>query len=141
VVRVSLVQWSKFVNVCKKISTINVRHYIIILVDLIVDCAKNQDVANLFSKCSHHKIFSIVYINQNMCCQGINARTITFNCHYIILFQNFRDQSQVEDLLRKHPEGNYTTRTPRQMDFIYLIKNNLFESTLGTLKQTLLVFH
>lgn len=73
-------------------------HNIIILDDLMADCVKNQDVADLFSRGSHHKKFSILFINQNMFCQGKNARTISLNCHYIILFQNLRDQSQIQRL-------------------------------------------
>jgi hypothetical protein len=73
-------------------------HNIIILDDLMADCVKNQDVANLFSIGAHHQRLSIVYINQNMFCQGKNARTIALNCHYIVLFQNLRDRSQVQRL-------------------------------------------
>jgi hypothetical protein len=73
-------------------------HNIIILDDLMEDCVKNQDIANLYTRGAHHKNISIIFINQNMFCQGKNARTISLNCHYIILFQNLRDRSQVQRL-------------------------------------------
>jgi hypothetical protein len=73
-------------------------HNIIILDDLMTECVANQDVANLFTRGAHHKKLSIFFLNQNMFCQGKSARTIALNCHYIILFQNLRDRSQIQRL-------------------------------------------
>jgi hypothetical protein len=78
--------------------TKNKKHNIIILDDLMMEVVKNSDMELLFSRGSHHKNLTIIYINQNMFCQGKNARTITLNCHYIILFQNLRDCSQIQRL-------------------------------------------
>jgi adenylate kinase family enzyme len=74
------------------------KHNIIILDDLMMEVVNNSEVELLFSRGSHHKNLTIIYINQNMFCQGKSARTITLNCHYIILFQNLRDCSQVQRL-------------------------------------------
>jgi hypothetical protein len=74
------------------------KHNMIVLDDLMTECVNNQEVANLFVQGAHHKKLSIIYLNQNMFCQGKNARTIALNCHYIILFQNLRDRSQIQRL-------------------------------------------
>jgi hypothetical protein len=78
--------------------TKNKKHNIIILDDLMMEVVKNSDMELLFSRGSHHKNLTVIYVNQNMFCQGKNARTITLNCHYIILFQNLRDCSQIQRL-------------------------------------------
>lgn len=73
-------------------------HNIIVLDDLMMDVVKNGEMELLFTRGSHHKNLTIIYINQNMFCQGKNARNITLNCHYLVLFQNMRDCSQVQKL-------------------------------------------
>ena len=74
------------------------KHNIIILDDLMEECVKNPEVENLFTRGAHHKKLSVIYINQNMFCQGKNAKSISLNTHYIILLQNLRDQSQIRRL-------------------------------------------
>ena len=45
----------------------------------------DQRVASLFTKKSHHRNISVMYIVQN----------ISRNAHYMVLFQNLRDASQI----------------------------------------------
>lgn len=78
--------------------TENKEHNIVILDDLMTEVVKNGEIELLFTRGAHHKNLTVIYINQNMFCQGKNARTITLNCHYLILFQNLRDCSQVQRL-------------------------------------------
>lgn len=78
--------------------TSNQEHNIIILDDLMMECVKNKDIELLFTRGSHHQNLSVMYLNQNLFCQGKNARTIALNCHYLILFQNLRDSSQISKL-------------------------------------------
>ena len=76
----------------------NKKHNIIILDDLMLDVVKNSEMELLFTRGAHHKKLTIIYLNQNMFCQGKNARSISLNCHYLILFQNLRDCSQIKRL-------------------------------------------
>lgn len=76
----------------------NNKHNIIILDDLMLDVVKNSEMEMLFTRGAHHKKLSIIYLNQNMFCQGKNARSISLNCHYLILFQNLRDCFQIKKL-------------------------------------------
>ena len=78
--------------------TKNNHHNIIVLDDLMIEVVKNEEMDHLFTRGAHHKNLTVIYINQNMFCQGKNARSITLNCHYLILFQNLRDYSQVQRL-------------------------------------------
>lgn len=74
------------------------KHNVIVLDDLMTECLKNDEIELLFTRGAHHKKLSVIYLNQNMFCQGKHARTIALNCHYMILFQNLRDCSQVQRL-------------------------------------------
>lgn len=86
--------------------TENKSHNIVVLDDLMSEVVKNGEIELLFTRGAHHKNLTIIYLNQNMFCQGKNARTITLNCHYSILFQNLRDCSQVQRLGQQIFPGN-----------------------------------
>ncbi|GBM57721.1 hypothetical protein AVEN_222562-1 [Araneus ventricosus] len=65
---------------------------------LIIDDLMNSltnDIAQMFTVGSHHKKFSIILITQNLFPRIRVARDISLNAHYIILFRNNRDQSQI----------------------------------------------
>lgn len=78
--------------------TSNKMHNIIIFDDLMNEVVKNSDIEQLFTRGAHHKKLTIIYLNQNMFCQGKNAKTINLNCHYLVLFKNPRDSSQIKRL-------------------------------------------
>ncbi|GFR12718.1 uncharacterized protein TNCT_178911 [Trichonephila clavata] len=65
---------------------------------LIIDDLMNSltnDVAQIFTVGSHHKNFSVILITQNLFPRIRVARDISLNAHYLILFRNNRDQSQI----------------------------------------------
>ena len=71
---------------------------------LIVDDLMNeadQNVCDLFTKLSHHRNVSVVFISQNLFHKNKNIRTMNLNTHYIILFKNPRDAGQVATLARQ----------------------------------------
>jgi hypothetical protein len=57
----------------------------------------DQRVASLFAKKSHHRNISVMYIVQNL----FHRRTISLNAHYMVLFKNLIDVSQIMALA--HP--------------------------------------
>ncbi|GBM31766.1 hypothetical protein AVEN_81170-1 [Araneus ventricosus] len=61
------------------------------------DLMKNltAEISQMFTVGSHHKNFSIILITQNLFPRIRVARDISLNAHYIILFRNNRDQSQI----------------------------------------------
>lgn len=61
----------------------------------------NENVSSIFTKISHHRNVSIVYITQNMFPKNKHARTISLNCHYMVLFKNPRDAGQFAVLARQ----------------------------------------
>lgn len=58
----------------------------------------NLEVANMFTKDSHHRNYSLIYIVQNIFGKNPHMRTISLNAHYIVLFKNPRDASQASHL-------------------------------------------
>jgi hypothetical protein len=71
-----------------KMKVPRVKH-LIILDDLMDET--DQRVALLFTKKSHHRNISVMYIVQNL----FHHRTISLNAHYMVLFQNLTDVSQI----------------------------------------------
>ena len=61
----------------------------------------NEVVSKLFTRVSHHKNVSVVYLTQNLFNNNKHNRTISLNAHYMILFKNVRDATQVQCLARQ----------------------------------------
>ena len=55
----------------------------------------------LFTKGSHHKNASVIYISQNLFHKGKENRNISLNSHCLILFKNPRDAVQIAHLGRQ----------------------------------------
>ena len=49
--------------------------------------ATNQLVADIFTKLSHHRNISLLYLRQNGFDKNKYVRTITLNAHYLVLFK------------------------------------------------------
>jgi len=73
----------------------DVKPDIIIIDDLMSELCNNKKLANLFTKGSHHNNISVIFISQNVFQQGSQMRTISLNCHYLILMKNPRDAAQI----------------------------------------------
>ena len=58
----------------------------------------NKEIVTLFTKKSHHRNISVMYLVQNLFYQTKEHRNISLNAHYIVLFRNRRDSSQVDRL-------------------------------------------
>jgi len=61
----------------------------------------SQEVADIFTKISHHRNISILHFTQNLFDKNKYARTISLNAHYLVLFKNPRDASQFATLARQ----------------------------------------
>ena len=55
-------------------------------------------LSKFFTQGSHHRNLTIVYIVQNLFHQSGAMRTISLNTHYLVLFKNPRDKSQIRTL-------------------------------------------
>ena len=73
---------------------------VLLVLDDLMD-ETNETVANLFTKSSHHRNVSVVFLAQNLFPKNRFARTISLNAHYMILFKNPRDATQFANLARQ----------------------------------------
>ena len=78
---------------------------LIVLDDLMAQSGKDKRIADLFTKGSHHRNLSVIYIVQNIFHQGKEMRDISLNAHYIVLFKSPRDKQQVSMLARQVNPG------------------------------------
>jgi hypothetical protein len=69
--------------------------HIIIIDDLMSELGSDKKLTNLFTKGSHHNDISVIFISQNIFHQGSQMRTISLNCHYMLLMKNPRDKAQI----------------------------------------------
>ena len=74
------------------------KRVLLILDDLMHACSKDNGILEIFTTNSHHKNISVIYVAQNIFCQGKNSRTISLNCQYMILTNNPRDRLQINIL-------------------------------------------
>jgi hypothetical protein len=70
----------------------------LIIDDLMSSASGSDEVANLFTRGSHHDNVSILYLVQNLFPDGKASRTISLNAHYLIVFKNPRDCMQITTL-------------------------------------------
>jgi hypothetical protein len=65
------------------------------------ELGSDTKLTKLFTKGSHHRNVSIIFIVQNIFHKGKEMREISLNAHYLVLFKNPRDRSQVVHLGRQ----------------------------------------
>jgi hypothetical protein len=80
------------------------RHRVLLIVDDLMN-EVDQNVCNLFTKLSHHRNVSVVFVTQNLFHRNRHVRTMNLNTHYLVLFKNPRDANQVSTLARQMYPG------------------------------------
>lgn len=63
-------------------------------------------VTKLFTKGSHHRNLSVMYLVQNLFGKNKEQRTISLNSHYLVVFKNPRDASQITHLAKQMYPGS-----------------------------------
>ena len=61
----------------------------------------DESVANIFTRGSHHRNVSVILLVQNLFHKNKHVRTISLNSHYLVLYKNPRDASQIANLFRQ----------------------------------------
>ena len=74
---------------------------LVIVDDLMSQCSQNQSMSDLFTKGSHHRGVSVIYLTQNLFPPGRQSRTISLNSHYMIVFKHPRDSLGISTLARQ----------------------------------------
>ena len=79
---------------------------LIVIDDQMIEAGKDNRIVNLFTKGSHHRNLSVIYIVQNLFHQGKGNRSISLNSHYLVLFKNPRDKLQILTLAKQMYPGH-----------------------------------
>ena len=74
---------------------------LVVIDDQMTEAGDSKDLCKFFTKGSHHRNLSVVYIVQNLFDKGRSQRTVSLNTQYMILFKNPRDQGQIDALGRQ----------------------------------------
>ena len=79
---------------------------LIVLDDLMTQSGGDKRIADLFTKGSHHRILTVIYVVQNIFHQGRETRNISLNGHYIVLFKSPWDKQHISVLVRQVNPGH-----------------------------------
>ncbi|GFX85997.1 uncharacterized protein TNCV_3719411 [Trichonephila clavipes] len=74
---------------------------LIVIDDLMGELGNDPQLTKLFVKFLHHRNLSIIFVVQNIFHKGKEIGEISLNAHYLVLFKNRRDQSQITHLGRQ----------------------------------------
>jgi len=74
---------------------------LVILDDQMSEAGDSKELSQLFTKGSHHRNLSVIYIVQNLFDKGRSMRTVSLNSHYLIIFKSPRDKTQIGHLGRQ----------------------------------------
>ena len=72
---------------------------ILVLDDLMAEGGYDREIMDLFTKHSHHRNITVLYLFQDMFPPCKYAKTISRNSHYIVAFKNPRDQLSMHDII------------------------------------------
>jgi hypothetical protein len=104
---------------------------------------KDKRISDLFTKGSHHRNLSIIYIVQNIFHHGKEMRNISLNAHYIVLFKSPRDKQQISMLARQVNAGkvqefmrSYEDATRRPHGYLMLDLKPKQQTTNNDSRQT-----
>lgn len=78
---------------------------LVILDDQMAEAGSSKELSNFFTKGSHHRNLSVVYIVQNLFDKGRSMRTVGLNTQYLVVFKSPRDKSQIAFLGRQMYPG------------------------------------
>ena len=80
------------------------QRHLVVIDDLMSET--DSRVTKLFTKGSHHRNVTVIFIVQNFFAKNPEMRTISLNAHYLVLFKNPRDATQVVSLAKQMFPGN-----------------------------------
>ena len=72
---------------------------LLILDDLMEEGGNDKRVLDLFTKHSHHRHITVLYLCQDLFPPGKYAKTISRNALYVVAFKNSRDQLGIRNLM------------------------------------------
>ena len=87
------------------LNTLNTKKRTLVIIDDLMT-ETDKSVSNLFTKGSHHRNLSVLHLVQNVFDKNKHTRTISLNAHYLVIFKNPWDVSQVTHLAKQMYPGH-----------------------------------
>jgi uridine kinase len=105
----------------------------------------HEDFEQIFCNISHHENASVIFLTQNLFYQNKVFRTMSLNCHYMVLMKNDRDKQQISILAKQFSPNNnayitkaYAEATKKPYSYLLLdfkpegpqnlrVRSNIFE--------------
>ena len=117
---------SSFVTECRKRDAIDRLTDALVVYDDLMDEA-DERMTRLFTRGSHHRNVSVIFMVQNFFNKNRHMRTISLNAQYVVLFKNPGDSSQFIHLAKQlYPHNSrfahkeYVNATKRPYGYILL---------------------
>jgi hypothetical protein len=79
---------------------------LVIIDDQMDEAGSSKTLTKLFTKGSHHRNLTVLYLVQNIYNRGTSQRTVSLNSHYNVVFANPRDASQFRTMAYQIQPGN-----------------------------------
>lgn len=135
-----------------------VKPAILVVDDLMIEKGNDCLMQNLFTKLSHHKNISVIFITQNIFAKG--HCNLKRNAHYLIMMRNPSDKSQISWLGRQlyprskqqleHFYESYDDATKEKYGYLFIdvspdsieeqkLKTNILPDSGGRLRVTVYV--
>ena len=87
-------------------SSDNEKRKLLILDDLMRKSSSDV-ILDLFTKDSHHKNVSVIFVTQNVFHEGKAQRDISLNTKYLVFFKNPRNRAKIQHLARQKVSGRF----------------------------------
>ena len=87
----------EFIEGLPDLSEFDGKQRILLIIDDLMREA-GDSVEKIFTKMSHHRDISVIFLTQNLFFQSKNFRTMSINSKYLVVFMNPRDASQIATL-------------------------------------------
>ena len=68
---------------------------LMVIDDQMDNAGEDKRIFNFFTRGSHHRNLSVIYIVQNLFHQGKGTRSISLNSHYLVRLKNPRDKLKI----------------------------------------------
>ena len=100
---------------------------VLVLDDLMAEGGQDKQVLDLFTKNSHHRNITVLYLTQDLFPPGKFSKTINRNARYLIAFKNPRDQTGIRNVLTQAFPADWRDKldlfqrvTPRPFGYLML---------------------
>ena len=80
---------------------------ILVMDDMMAEAGDDKAVVDIFTRHSHHRNITTIYLCQDLFPGGNYSKTISRNAHYVVIFKNPRDKTGVRAIMLQAFPDNF----------------------------------